>query len=167
MINTYKVICLVLFTIVALNTSVLYAKDRSVIIIRIFTSTDTVKDTPAEVLLTDPQNRRTGFDAVAPFDESSGITEVHEIPHSSYFVEGIADNTGGGEDESFYRELYVPAPPPGKYTIQIIGKQAGGYRLSSDFYASDNNKQEYDALGFRSEERRVGKECRSRWSPYH
>src|SRR3712207_9267730 len=23
------------------------------------------------------------------------------------------------------------------------------------------------AFGFRSEERRVGKECRSRWSPYH
>ena len=23
------------------------------------------------------------------------------------------------------------------------------------------------ALGTRSEERRVGKECRSRWSPYH
>ena len=22
-------------------------------------------------------------------------------------------------------------------------------------------------LGYRSEERRVGKECRSRWSPYH
>ena len=25
----------------------------------------------------------------------------------------------------------------------------------------------YLGLGFRSEERRVGKECRSRWSPYH
>ena len=24
-----------------------------------------------------------------------------------------------------------------------------------------------EALGIRSEERRVGKECRSRWSPYH
>src|SRR2546430_7514451 len=24
-----------------------------------------------------------------------------------------------------------------------------------------------DAVGLRSEERRVGKECRSRWSPYH
>ena len=24
-----------------------------------------------------------------------------------------------------------------------------------------------EARGFRSEERRVGKECRSRWSPYH
>ena len=26
---------------------------------------------------------------------------------------------------------------------------------------------EYDRLMQRSEERRVGKECRSRWSPYH
>ena len=25
----------------------------------------------------------------------------------------------------------------------------------------------YNELGIRSEERRVGKECRSRWSPYH
>ena len=25
----------------------------------------------------------------------------------------------------------------------------------------------YEANGVRSEERRVGKECRSRWSPYH
>ena len=29
----------------------------------------------------------------------------------------------------------------------------------------DNTKQE--AFSYRSEERRVGKECRSRWSPYH
>src|SRR5260221_14727615 len=26
---------------------------------------------------------------------------------------------------------------------------------------------EADIVGYRSEERRVGKECRSRWSPYH
>ena len=25
----------------------------------------------------------------------------------------------------------------------------------------------FDIIGMRSEERRVGKECRSRWSPYH
>ena len=30
----------------------------------------------------------------------------------------------------------------------------------------DEALKEY-ALRFRSEERRVGKECRSRWSPYH
>src|ERR1035438_5015232 len=28
-------------------------------------------------------------------------------------------------------------------------------------------RQASDSAGFRSEERRVGKECRSRWSPYH
>ena len=26
---------------------------------------------------------------------------------------------------------------------------------------------QYDTFTYRSEERRVGKECRSRWSPYH
>ena len=31
-------------------------------------------------------------------------------------------------------------------------------------YKSDMNEAEYQG---RSEERRVGKECRSRWSPYH
>src|SRR3712207_6926611 len=29
------------------------------------------------------------------------------------------------------------------------------------------NRNDSAALGIRSEERRVGKECRSRWSPYH
>ena len=41
-------------------------------------------------------------------------------------------------------------------------------------YMEDDVRSETDRLGFcdkhikqRSEERRVGKECRSRWSPYH
>ena len=33
------------------------------------------------------------------------------------------------------------------------------------FYAAKGNFKK--ALAIRSEERRVGKECRSRWSPYH
>ena len=40
------------------------------------------------------------------------------------------------------------------------------------YYDSDCNLGVLDGktvavIGFRSEERRVGKECRSRWSPYH
>ena len=31
----------------------------------------------------------------------------------------------------------------------------------------DGSKLVFTALNRRSEERRVGKECRSRWSPYH
>src|SRR2546425_12573932 len=30
-----------------------------------------------------------------------------------------------------------------------------------------NVREDYQQVGIRSEERRVGKECRSRWSPYH
>src|SRR5260370_30234772 len=33
--------------------------------------------------------------------------------------------------------------------------------------AGENYLDSLDLAGFRSEERRVGKECRSRWSPYH
>ena len=32
---------------------------------------------------------------------------------------------------------------------------------------SEHNIPENRILSYRSEERRVGKECRSRWSPYH
>ena len=33
--------------------------------------------------------------------------------------------------------------------------------------AADKLRGSMDASQYRSEERRVGKECRSRWSPYH
>ena len=32
---------------------------------------------------------------------------------------------------------------------------------------NDAFAQYFDGQSYRSEERRVGKECRSRWSPYH
>src|SRR4030042_596106 len=38
-------------------------------------------------------------------------------------------------------------------------------RVKEGIFATSS--QDYDSLLFRSEERRVGKECRSRWSPYH
>jgi len=36
--------------------------------------------------------------------------------------------------------------------------KTGEYRITQNTFSKDD---------FRSEERRVGKECRSRWSPYH
>ena len=49
------------------------------------------------------------------------------------------------------------------------------YNEFAYFYDEFNGEADYDALysqihaklEARSEERRVGKECRSRWSPYH
>ena len=54
--------------------------------------------------------------------------------------------------------------------IAIIGSD---YEKSKHFYVDllgfkvirENYRKERD--DYRSEERRVGKECRSRWSPYH
>ena len=42
-------------------------------------------------------------------------------------------------------------------------------RLLVKYENAETTLKEEDALRtyFRSEERRVGKECRSRWSPYH
>ena len=37
----------------------------------------------------------------------------------------------------------------------------------NDFLGWIDLPVDYDKDEFRSEERRVGKECRSRWSPYH
>src|SRR5438477_12620932 len=42
------------------------------------------------------------------------------------------------------------------------GQKAASGGIQGDVLATDNN-----TVGMRSEERRVGKECRSRWSPYH
>ena len=33
--------------------------------------------------------------------------------------------------------------------------------------AEDTDEERINSIDLRSEERRVGKECRSRWSPYH
>jgi hypothetical protein len=43
-----------------------------------------------------------------------------------------------------------------KVLVKLVDGQMGG-----------SNQMRIDADNNRSEERRVGKECRSRWSPYH
>ena len=60
-------------------------------------------------------------------------------------VEVSALETGPRGDATF------TAIEPGRYTIHV---ESPGFEPS-------------DARDVRSEERRVGKECRSRWSPYH
>src|SRR5690349_24923579 len=52
----------------------------------------------------------------------------------------------------------------------VIKEKSHAYRdrspISADAYRC-RGKAFQDGAGHRSEERRVGKECRSRWSPYH
>ena len=56
----------------------------------------------------------------------------------------------------------------GKFKI-YIGMIAGvgkSYRMLQEAHELLENGVDVQ-IGYRSEERRVGKECRSRWSPYH
>ena len=53
----------------------------------------------------------------------------------------------------------------------LIVSRATTDRLTGEYILKGFAALDYDAIGVqwqdRSEERRVGKECRSRWSPYH
>ena len=51
-----------------------------------------------------------------------------------------------------------------KYLVLVShGEFAAGLKTSLMMLAGQRD----DVIASRSEERRVGKECRSRWSPYH
>src|SRR5256885_16182547 len=68
---------------------------------------------------------------------------------------------------------YYPRDPhdPGQ-TLELV-ERAGGRCVMEAVDVGDAGQVEHlarvavDRFGRRSEERRVGKECRSRWSPYH
>ena len=44
---------------------------------------------------------------------------------------------------------------------------AGAVEYVEDEKKEEIDKSQWNGIAVRSEERRVGKECRSRWSPYH
>jgi len=64
----------------------------------------------------------------------------------------------------------APAPGP-RYSGAIITDRIAGIVLERPahlgFWLGLGAASALTLLFFRSEERRVGKECRSRWSPYH
>ena len=61
-------------------------------------------------------------------------------------------------------ELSVDKKCSSKHFVQIFMNSPIAKALDSKFNHMQWAGEEYL---FRSEERRVGKECRSRWSPYH
>src|SRR5437588_6529863 len=53
------------------------------------------------------------------------------------------------------------------FHVQLGTKSKLFCACGAEFGAEPNKNTCPVCLGWRSEERRVGKECRSRWSPYH
>ena len=65
--------------------------------------------------------------------------------------------------ESHMKELMDNSEPSGSYVI--VESEMNGSSCCFPMYRALFPKQPLN--NERSEERRVGKECRSRWSPYH
>src|SRR3712207_3290912 len=78
---------------------------------------------------------------------------------------GLATVTYLFEGELLHRDSLgtVQAIRPG----EVNWMTAGGGIAHSERTPSELRRGGSELFGIRSEERRVGKECRSRWSPYH
>ena len=65
--------------------------------------------------------------------------------------------------------LIAPAPAEAKVKIYNKGGKSlkFGFRIQSRLRLLNEAETLTSTTDTRSEERRVGKECRSRWSPYH
>ena len=67
---------------------------------------------------------------------------------------------GAGDDSGEVTEKHVEH-------YRSIAAGGTGLIIQEATCVSRGGRLSFDQLGIRSEERRVGKECRSRWPPYH
>ena len=62
--------------------------------------------------------------------------------------------------------MMAAAPAMADLTFSALSYRTGPYAANGIPFA-DGYQDYFTLMNERSEERRVGKECRSRWSPYH
>src|SRR2546430_16783500 len=80
-----------------------------------------------------------------------------------------AQNRGGGSLEQRVTRL-IDRPPFDRVTWNIFAQDNRGrvlFNRNGDRFSVPASNTKLIVAAARSEERRVGKECRSRWSPYH
>ena len=102
------------------------------------------------------------------------IADYDNGDYKTYLLHGV---TGSGKTE-VYLEAIEHVLNKGRQAIVLIPEIALTFQTVQRFYHRFGDKvsimnsrmskgERYDQFLRRSEERRVGKECRSRWSPYH
>ena len=71
------------------------------------------------------------------------------------------------QSRSWFMALVTMSQIFGVGAVVLMGVWLGKYQGGYGWGYKNAHKFNYHPLFMRSEERRVGKECRSRWSPYH
>lgn len=118
-----------------------------VIELRTFNMTTGYFDTPAELLVTDSQGRRTGYSSSAPFNRLEQINMFQEIPEGMYEQDGVgsaSDEDPVGIDDSGlsnFRRLRLQEAAQGTYSVQIIGRKTGQYAFNGTFRKIDGSLQ--------------------------
>ena len=116
--------------------------------------------TPRTVLVTGG-NRGIGFAIAQEF-----VAAGHRVAVTARSGEGPegtltvrADVTDAAAIDAAFTEVESALGP-----VEVVVANAG---ITRDTLMLRMSEEDFDAVVDRSEERRVGKECRSRWSPYH
>ena len=119
-----------------------------------------------------PESTVSGEDAFRSFRTFQGFTEelYYCIPDPAHCYWQNSFNWGEDEIISFGKDYFMG------YKIDLgdfWGWQAGfdgwgcGWMDGNNVSSTSTDRFQKKLWPLRSEERRVGKECRSRWSPYH
>ena len=112
-------------------------------------------------------------------DEGATYSPVYDRPEN-YDAVAVANQDEGPDDtksrinaeaSQTYQTSIASAIDAKEDPVAVADKITNGERKLFGVYSSDEVYIEDSVIatspGYRSEERRVGKECRSRWSPYH
>src|SRR2546422_11356167 len=104
--------------------------------------------------------------------EEPGVRRLLEAaePAHAGLLDAARQERIGAAHADFGAELQeAPDVRAGDARVQDIAHETHLDALDSPVFVADGQEIEQALRGMlvRSEERRVGKECRSRWSPYH
>ena len=116
---------------------------------------DVTEGSPASTATEDPNARSSAVLGMMPYWEPINICVGGTNTIRSY-AEQIIPREPREDDDAYNRRIFHATLPP---FVQRLASQAAGTILRKGIHLEGGDQ--------RSEERRVGKECRSRWSPYH
>ena len=121
-----------------------------------------IEDSDQGVLITDAHERIVSINS--SFTRITGYTPEESIGKTPDLLRS------GVHDAEFRAKVRSAMQGQGPWRGEIIGKRKNGELFPQSVTISvvrDRSGQISHTFSLRSEERRVGKECRSRWSPYH